>query len=63
MNAFITAGTVIVSGSPRIGRDLQSFADRQMDTATPAARHFPQPVAEVINWDRDPQRQSLLLEP
>lgn len=54
MKAFITAGTVIVSGSPRIGRDLQSSADRQMDTAAPAA--------EVINGQRDPRRHSLLSE-
>lgn len=56
MKAFKTAGT--------LGRDLCSFASWQTDRATSAGkdRHFPQPVAEVINWDSDPQQQSLLLE-
>lgn len=36
--------------------DTQTERHRQQD------RHFPQPVAEVINWDSDPRQQSLLLE-
>lgn len=44
---------------------LQFFAswrkDRQSNVSS-KDRHFPQPVAEVINWDSDPQQQSLLLE-
>lgn len=58
MNACMSTGTVTVFMSPKIAL---GFADRQMDFVTRAARQTPfSTIAEVINWDCDPQQQSSL---
>lgn len=38
------------------------LTDRWTERHQQQDRPFPQPIAEVINWDSDPQQQSLLLE-
>lgn len=38
------------------------LTDRWTERHRQQCRHFPHPAAKVINWNRDPQQQSLLLD-